>query len=252
MERKLEELKVSPEELKRLIEIGKVLGRGFFGYVFEYKDKLIKLDDQLYQLLNNNPISEARWAVDQRYRYIKEDFNDRNQLEYLFSRQPNVTLTKLPVGIVTLNDVDPKYMGISPGIIIPYHRNHEKLETLSRSEYKRILIILRKLLEAVRELADNKIAQNDFVQYDRFDKKARGYNVMYQGNTPQIIDMAGVEIMAGRDFVDAKDMYRGLGNIVLDYFDFNSLKAPYQKDMVTTDKEAKEMIDEFERQTKGK
>ena len=248
----MEELKVSPEELKKLIDIGKVLGKGFFGYVFEYKDKLIKLDDRLYKLLRNNSLADAEWAVHHRYKFDQDDFNDRSQLEYLFSVQPNVTLTKLPEGIVTLSDVDPKYMGISPGIIIPYHKNHEKLETLSPLEYKKVLIILKKLLESVRELADHKISQEDFVQYDRFNRQKRNYNVLYQGDTPQIIDMSGVEIMAGSDFVDAKNMYKGLGNIVFDYFDFNDLKSPYLKDEADSDQKIVEMIDEFEKQTKNK
>ena len=248
----MEELKVSPEELKKLIDMGKVLGKGFFGYVFEYKDKLIKLDDRLYKLLRNNSIADAEWVVHHRYKFDQDDFIDRSQLEYLFSVQPNVTLTKLPEGIVTLRDVDPKYIGISTGIIIPYHKNHEKLEKLSRLEYKKVLIILKKLLEAVRELAEHKISQEDFVQYDRFNRQKRNYNVLYQGDTPQIIDMSGVEIMAGSDFVDAKNMYKGLGNIVFDYFDFNDLKSPYLKNEADSDQKIVEMIDEFEKQTKNK
>lgn len=251
MERKLEEVKMSPIELKKAIQIGKLLGTGLLGAVFEYKDKLIKLDERLYRALDVNHICVADWVIDNHYRFEKKDFDDRSQLEYLFSKQPSVSLTKLPTGIITLRDVDPKNMGISPGIIIPYHKNHEKLESLSRKEYIQILIILRKLLNAVRELADNKIAQEDFVQYHRFDKKARAYNVMYQGDTPQIIDMSGFKIKAGKDFTDAKKMYRSFGNLIFDYFDLNDLKSPYEKDAVKDDKQIVEMIDELEKQTKG-
>ena len=248
----MEEIKMSPKNLKEAIDNGKLIGSGFLGAIFEYKDKLIKLDKTLYDLLKINDSSFARDVIDDKYKYMKNDFNDRNQLEYLFSKQKDVKLTKLPTGIITLTDVDTRNIGISPGILIPYHRNHDKLETLSRDEYKKVLIILRKLLEAVRELADNKIAQEDFVQYNRFDNNARGYNVMYKDTTPEIIDLSGEMIKAGTDFVDAKEMYRSLGNLVFDYFYFNKLESPYKENKVENDKQVSIMLDEFENQTKGK
>ena len=43
-EKKMEVLELSPEELKDVISLGKVIGEGFFGTVFTYRDRLIKLD----------------------------------------------------------------------------------------------------------------------------------------------------------------------------------------------------------------
>ena len=249
----MEELKLTPEELKIAIENSKVLGKGFFGTTFTYQDKLIKLDNRLFDILKSNDLENCRWAADHIYKWDKSDFNSRTQIEELVKRQPNITLTKLPLGIVTLKGVEQKNIGISPGILIPYHKDHEMLEKLSKDDYKKILIILKKLLLAVRELADNEIAQNDL--YNPFNgrgKKSNQYNVMYQGDTPQIIDMSGSEIKVGKEYRNAKLMYQGLGNIIMDYFDFNNLKSPYDMDKVESEQQVHDMINEFEKETKGK
>ena len=49
----MEEIKLSPEELKKAIEFGKLIGDGFFSKVFTYKGRLIKMDKELYNLLKN-------------------------------------------------------------------------------------------------------------------------------------------------------------------------------------------------------
>ena len=249
----MEEIKFTPEELKIAIENSKVLGNGFFGTVFTYKDKIIKLDSNLFDLLKVNDISNSRWAIDQVYKWDKSDFNDRRQIEELVRRQPNIKLSKLPTGIVTLDGVSKENIGISPGIIIPYHQNHEMLEKLSKDDYKKILIILKKLLLEVQELADNQVSQNDL--YNPFNERGRRknqYNVMYKDTTPQIIDLAGEQVKTGSEFQDAKLMYQGLGNIIMDYFDFNKLQSPYGMDEVEKEEQVHDMINEFERQTRGK
>ena len=248
----MEELKVTPKELKQLIDASKSIGSGFFGTTFEYKDRLIKLDKGLYNLLKVNDISNADWVVKDYYKFGENDYNNREQIENLANKQSSITLTKLPLGVVDFKDVDPKIMKITPGIIIPYHKDHEKLEKLSRSEYKRVLIILRKLLSAVRELADNEIAQEDFVQYNHHKPNVRAYNVMYKEDTPQIIDMSGVRIKEGKEFKDAEEMFRSFGNLVLDYFEFNGMEKPQEVNSVKTDTEIENLIDTFEKETKGK
>lgn len=234
----MEVLELSPEELKDVISLGKVIGEGFFGTVFTYRDRLIKLDSNLYFQLRANAKKFSNHVV----REIHPDFSNPSQIEELVRRQPNITLTKLPLGIVTIKDTN-----ISPGIIIPYHRDHDKLETLARDDYKKVLIILRKLLDAVKELADNQISQEDLIQYgDRFHPKKRSYNVLYQGDTPQIIDLSGRYIKAGKEFQDALAMYNGLGNIILDYFTFNGIETEHKRNDISSFEEAEEMIDELD------
>ena len=247
----MEELKVSPSELKELVDNSKLVGEGSLGRLYEYQDRVIKLDRILANLLEINDKIFADEIVNDYYKY-KSGFN-REKIEDLVSRQNKITLTKLPTGIITLKDVNSKIMSISPGIIIPYHKNHLKLETLSKKDYKRILIILRRVLNAARELAANEIAQEDFIQYDSNGMVPIGYNIMYKNNTPQIIDLDDeVLTRVGKDFEGASEMYRDLGNIVLDYFKFNGLDIPVPRDSVSTDYEIERLLDIFEKETKHK
>ena len=242
----MKELKVSPEELKNIIDNSKMLGKGFFGTVFTYKDKLIKLDNNLYNLLKINDPIFSKEVIEDYYKYSdkREDFNSRDQIEYLSNQQKYVKYTKLPEGIVTLKNVNSKINGISPGIIIPYHKDHQKLEYLSKKDYQKVLIILKNLLLAVKELADNKIAQEDLVEANSQNKHK--YNVMYKDTTPQIIDLSGDFIMEGDYFINAKEMYNQLGHIIFNFIDNQDIK----KEELTSFEENKELLEEFERKIK--
>ena len=134
----MEELKLTPSELKKIIDDSKMIGSGFFGTTFEYNGDLIKLDNNLYSLLRANDPILAEHVFKDRYRWDREPFANPEQIATLASKQKDITLTKLPKGIVKVD-------GIIPGIIIPYHRNHQGLEKLPPNDYKRLLIILRKL-----------------------------------------------------------------------------------------------------------
>ncbi len=249
----MEELRVSPSELKMLIDNGEMVGQGFFGTVFTYKDKLIKLNRRLYDLLNTNRLSLSKIIVEDFYKeeYKPRDFQDRNQIEFLSKKQKDITLTKLPEGILTLKDVSDHLMDTSPGIIIPYHKNHEKLENLSLLEYKRLLIILKKLLIACKELEDNRISQEDMASYGSdCDINNRSYNVMYKDDTPQIIDMSGFFIKANDNFISAKNMYRSLSDILIDYFCFYDIDTYVLRDKIETYEESKELLKVLERELK--
>ena len=242
----MRELKVSPEELKNIIDNGKMIGKGFFGTVFTYQDKLIKLDKSLYNLLEVNDKSLAKEVIENHYKFPdqREDFNSRDQIEYLANQQKHIKLTRLPEGIVTLKDVNSKINGISPGIIIPYHMNHQKLEKLSKKDYQKVLIILKNLLLAVKELADNRISQEDLIEANSQNKHK--YNVMYKDTTPQIIDLSGEFIVEGDYFINAREMYRGLGNIIFDFINDEN----FPREELTSYEENKELLDDYERSIK--
>ena len=55
----MEELIVSPKELKLLIDRGIIVGEGNFGSVFTYQDRLIKIDKVLYNLLRKCSLDEV-------------------------------------------------------------------------------------------------------------------------------------------------------------------------------------------------
>lgn len=239
----MRELKLTPLEMKRLIQNTRMIGQGNFGVTFEHNGRLIKLDKYLYSLLRVN--DDADFTFDQVYHKYKPDFADPLQIARLVEKQKNITLTSLPEGIVTIN-------GRTTGIIIPYHRNHLALEKLSPKDYKRLLIILRKLLQEVRELADNEISQEDLAHFpDKWSRK-KEYNVLYQGDTPQIIDLAGDFVRVGQDFTDPSLMYRSLADVILDFFVLNQLETDVKEEDITDPKKAEALIDELERRLKGK
>jgi len=240
----MEELKLTPEQLKELMEDGEMIGQGFFGTTFRYKDSLIKLDNSLYSLLNGNKKKFSDEMFDYRYRWGKENFAKEEQIAFLANKQKDITLTKLPQGIVRVKDV-------IPGIIIPYHKNHDSLEKLSPKDYKKLLVILKKLLLAVQELADNKIAQTDLIQYDKHTNKPK-YNILYKDETPQIIDLEGPRIICGKDFVEGEDMYKELGEVILQYFKANDLKINITNEDIKDENKARDLINELENRIKGK
>ncbi len=244
----MEELRVSPIELKEIIENGRIVGNGEFGIVFTYKNRLIKLDRYVYELIRQTHERRLDYELDRYYEYGRKDLFDPEQIEELVKRQKNVTLTRLPEGLISFRDTSPKIMHFNPGIIIPYHRDHQKLEELNPHEQKTVLIILKKLLLIVKELEDNQISQEDIVQHEDFDIEKRHYNILYRSDTPQMIDMSGYFVKVGNKFYNAQNMYRDLSNLILDYFYLNGLstsKKVTRESVVTLD-ENKELVKELE------
>lgn len=248
----MEELKVTPADLKGIIECGRIVGSGEFGIVFTYKDRLIKLDRYLYEVIKNYTGRNINYELDKYYEYETRKFFDPEQIQELSDKQKNVTLTKLPEGILSFKEVSPQVAKFTPGIIIPYHRDHKKLEELDPRDQKTVLIILKKLLLIVEELADNRISQEDMVQYNDFDIQKRNYNILYKDTTPQMIDMSGYFVKVGNHFYDAKNMYRELGNMILDFFVLGGIKAPTYsvRENITTYEENERLIMDYEEKTR--
>jgi len=246
----MREIDLTVKEFKDIIgTIGdgasKEIGSGNFGTTFLYKGKLIKTDKILYNILKINDPVFAEKNFRDHYRWGRPEFANVEQIRELASRRHDITLTKLPEGIVRVD-------GKATGIILPYHENHQALENLSPMEHEVLIEILKKLRLALMELANNKISQEDLSHYpDKWDKKLR-YNILYQGNTPQIIDLEGENVKVGKDFTDAKAMYNELAFIILDYFRKNKLDTNINFRDINDEHQAKELIEEFEHRLRGK
>lgn len=254
----MKEIDITAEELKKEIYNYDPIGSGFFGTTFLYKGELIKMDRILYHLLKINEHEPAKITIDRHYNYGKgrplptddlddfkmlDGFAEIEQIRELASRRKDITLTKLPEGVLRVD-------GRVLGVILPYHKNHQSLEHLSPMEHEVLIEVLKKLRLAIMELADNKISQNDLYQIP--DKNVVTYNILYQGNTPQIIDLEGPKVRFGKKFTDAKEMYNQLAFIILDYFRKNHLDTNVNYQDINDEHQAKELIEEFEHRIRGK
>ena len=251
----MEEIKLTPEELKKVIDFGKLIGSGFFSSVFTYKGRLIKMDNILYNLLRVNNEKFARDVIKDHYRWGQGDFNDRDQLEELLRKQPKIR-PRVPEGIITLKDNSQIINGKSPGIIIPHFIDYRNLKKLSPTEYKQLLILIRKVFDDIKNLADNEIAQEDLFHVERekdSDHPALyDYNIVYKGNDAQIIDLSGPMVKVGKDFTDAKKMYKEFAALINHYYQANGFTPIYDGYSDITEDDLSRMIIEFEKQAKSK
>lgn len=248
----MEEIKMTPKELKQAIDFGKLIGSGFFSRVFTYKGRLIKMDNILYDLLKANNPKLSNEMIEYHYRWGNKDFNDREQLEELSKKQPHIR-TRVPEGIITINNSGSKTNDVSPGIIVPYFEGYDNLKKISKTDYKRLLILLRKIFDDIKNLADNEIAQEDIfhtsLMKDSNNPGLYDYNILQKGNDAQIIDMSGPLVKVGKDFTDAKRMYSEFARLINSYYVANGLKPIYEENTDLTENDLAKMITEFEKQT---
>ena len=140
----MEGLELTAKKLKDIIDNNKLVGTGNFGAVIEYGNQLLKIDIDLYKKLKGKDIYNVDYSICDLYRYYYDkDFQNRKQIEELVDKQKDVKLTQFPKGIITLKSNSNEINGISPGIILYYHKDYEKLENLDPKDHKRILIILK-------------------------------------------------------------------------------------------------------------
>lgn len=244
----MEELTVSPKELKLLIDIGIIVGEGYFGSVFTYQDRLIKIDKVLYNLLRKCSLDEVDKKIEYFYQGDIKDFDDIIKLEYLYKEQPNIKRTQFPLGAVFLKDVDKSIYGISPGIILPYHRGFDNLENIDKKSMMQILLIMKNLLLTIKELEEHHISQEDLYNID--DNYKKKYNIMYKGSDIKLIDVSGEYLKCGREYKNSLEMYLELGNVLLDFFEYYHIPFPYQRFYTGSFKENEDLVKEFEKEMK--
>ena len=238
----MEEIKLTPKELKEAIDTGKYINTGSEGSLFTYKGRIIKMDQRLYSLLKVNDPRFANDEVISRYRWERDDFADRNQLEELAKRQPLIR-PKVPEGIITLTGVDRIIDGVSPGIIIPYFEDYKLFGEISKEDYLRLLILLKKVFDDLRNLADYEIAHEDLYEYH---STGNHYNIMQKGNDPQLIDMSGQLIKVGKDFEGPDKMYKDFANLINYYNKLYGFDQLYLLDNHITEEKLQTMLNEFE------
>jgi hypothetical protein len=118
------------------------------------------------------------------------------------------------------------------------------LECLPKNDLAKVLKVLKNLLLEVRELDDNGIYQKDMYHLD--GKGGTGYNIMYKGINPQIVDMSGEDVTIDGNKVDRMTMYIELGNVIIDFLEFNGIIPPYGRFYTDDYDKNKELIKKLE------
>lgn len=241
----MDEIKCTPKELKDIITNSKLIGRGFFSKVFLYDGVLFKLDGSLYDLLKVNYKCFSDEVFEQRYHYDKTDFADLNHIKELAEKQKDITLTKLPKGIVKVND------RIS-GVILPYHKDYKDASLLSLKDYRDLLTVLKNLLLALKELAENRITQEDLYCDEYRDKPLR--NVVYNNNfDTQIIDLDSSHfVKIGSKYIDSSKMADSFKNVIFGYYGLYNLENSKPKKEYKTIDDCVELLEEFSNALEGK
>ncbi len=245
----MEEIKLTTDDIKHLIDTGTYINEGSEGCLFTYNGRLIKMDPRMYHLLKvNNPIF-SKDIIMKHYKYDKNDYQDRDQLEELYKRQPKIR-TKVPEGIITIKDSDSEINGISPGIILHHFIDYELLSAVSIEDYKRLLILLRKTFDDIKNLADNEIAHEDLFERHAFNRNH--YNILQKGNDPQIIDMSGTFIKVGNTFKGTKKMYKDFADLINYYNEMYGLEQMFKYDGNITEEKLELMLKDLERHFRRK
>lgn len=233
------EIRLTPEKLKEAIDLGTLINSGLYSRVFTYGDRLIKLDQNLYDLLKNEDIALSKLAIIERYKSSKSDFNNREQLEELSKKQQSIR-PRVPEGIIIIESSNSEIDGIIPGIILHPFINYIQLKHATL-EYKQLLFILKRVFNDIKELANNKIAHEDI----------HSENILIYGTDVQIIDMSGPKIKVGKDFIDPSIMYECFAQMINLYNSSFGFEKMYVNEIITEGKISK-MLTEFETNIRNK
>lgn len=210
-------LNVDLKHFKKILGCSMTVGSGHFSRVLYNKedDILIKVSKHVYR---NFCPDYGDYTYDNR-KCLRENshFVDEDQIEYFSRIQSNVSLTKLPYGIV-------KCDGINAGILLPYHVGYTNMGRILFNNSS-LLKYLEMLFERIRELELNKIVQTDLACnfFSNTDNNGRGdFNIVINNNDMQLIDLDGAFVNYNNlndihcmylEFIKILDIYNYLNNV---------------------------------------
>lgn len=216
----MKEIVLTPTELKEMIdESNNEIAKGFFGTLFLYRDNLFKIQRELYHYLKINPIIFADSVFNDRYKYTKEDFVNKEQIEYLCSIQNKIKRTDFDKGIIIVND-------IIVGTILENHLDYNDLSNIDLSKYneKYLLYLISDILLSIRELDINKISHLDLAK-GYVKKNTQSINILYKDYSTKIIDLSGNYITYNNQY-DEEAMYYEYKNLLVILIDKLILANP--------------------------
>ena len=173
------------EELKKFIERGEKIHYGESNSFVYYDELLIKFYPEMYQQFKKHKDIDEENIMRIFYdnnKNLTNPFVNFKQLNYLMDKASNITLSKLPQGILYFNKVP-------VGIIQPYFEKHKWLHYLEDISHKEMYYLTRNILLALRELEENGI----------YRLGINRNNIVYNGVKPELVDLCGSDLAYGEN-----------------------------------------------------
>lgn len=208
---------VNLKHFRKLLGCSMTVGRGHFNRVLYNREDgiLFKVNKRVY---NNFCPDYGQETYDEKecLRSFSHTI-DVDQLEYFSNVQKNISLTKLPYGLIRCE-------GINAGVLLPYHYDYFNMGRMLLTN-KELLKYLEMLLERIRELELNKIVQTDLACnfFSTMDDYGRGdLNIVINSDDMQLIDLDGDFVKYNTldqlysmyiEFIKVLDIYNDLNNL---------------------------------------
>jgi len=164
------------------------------------KNKNIKEEDIIRIFCNNNG------------KLIKNVI-DFAKLDYFKKVSKNITLTKLPKGVLYFDN-------IPVGTIEPYLEKHHWLHFLEDVSYKEMYFLLKNILLALHELEQNGIY---YLELNR-------NNIMYNGKKPQLVDLMNCSMIGNENKSLQRNVYGNYLDLLYDIIHRQSFDATFYRD----------------------
>ena len=202
----MEILKYNPFEMKDVIDNSKLVSdKGFSGSIILHDKKLLKIQKKFYQDLKVNSRIFAEKRFNDVYRWDKRPYVEPDQIKYLCSIQKNIHLTDFDKGIVMVNDQ-------VCGTILTPHLDYQDLTDLETNNPKTILILLKNILNSLKELENYHISHLDLAMAERGQKPT--LNILYKENDIKLCDLSG-RYITYKDNFDREGMYQEFSQVIL-------------------------------------
>ena len=152
-------IEFTPLELINMIDNSNNLElSGGYGSLFLWNGNLIKLDNQLYSVIDSISKNEIESRIKginlYASKYKDNPYISTEQIAYLLEKQPNIRLTDFDLGVVKVN-------GTVCGTILPNHLDYDNLKNLKTDNPTLVYKILKNVFLALSELEENQIYHLD-------------------------------------------------------------------------------------------
>lgn len=182
------------EELKKIILSSKKNHYGITNRIIPVANGAIKINLNLVKKICNEQTKEndfMEFFQNNGTYFLPVEKIDTKQISYLESISNNIKLTKMPKGIVRVNDLD-------IATLLNYHEGYHWLSYLEDITFEEYYHLVFNLLEEIRELENN----------DLYHINLDTRHVIYNEIKPQIVSIDGKNLKYNVHNYQQKEEYR--------------------------------------------